>query len=142
MPRGGKQPGAGRPKGALNRKTVALRRALKRADDLTAARVLEEYRCLGFSDVGALFDAKGRLRPLKDLPRDVRAAIASVKVTKKNLTVGDGAMDDVVEVKLWDKTRVLNDLAKHFALLVEKVEHSGTVTLEQLVAGATADVPR
>jgi hypothetical protein len=73
---------------------------------------------------------------LTDLPRDVRAAIASVKVTKKNLTVGDGQMDDVVEVKLWDKTRALESLAKYYGLLRDKIEHEHTFKLEDLIAGA------
>lgn len=125
----------GRVKGTPNKKTAALRRAIQRSEDLSADRVLEEYRRLGFSDIGNIFDASGRLIPIKNLPKEVRAAIASVKVTKKNLTAGDGLMEDVVEVKLWDKTRALNDLAKHFALLVERIEHQHTHKLEDLVAG-------
>lgn len=122
----------GRRKGTPNRKTAVIRRALERADDLTAERTLEEYRCLGFSDVGELFDEQGRLRPLTELPRHVRAAIASVKVTKKNLTAGDGVMEDVVEVKLWDKTRALQDLAKHFGLIREK--HDINIEVNMMLA--------
>lgn len=85
--------------------------------DLTAQRVLEEYRRLGFSDIRDAFDDLGRLLPLKDMPVHIRSAISSVKVTKKNLTAGDGIMEDVVELKLWDKTRALESLAKHFRLL-------------------------
>jgi len=96
--------------------------------DLTAIRVLEEYRRLGFSDVGDIFDEQGRLKPIKQLPPAVRAAIASVKATKKNLTAGDGVTEDVVEVKLWDKLKALNDLAKHFGLLEEQVQHHGEIT--------------
>jgi phage terminase small subunit len=106
--------------------------------DLSAARVLEEYRRLSFSDLGEMIDELGRLRPLKDLPTSARAAIASVKVTKKNLTAGDGIMEDVVELKLWDKTRALESLAKHFGLLVERIDVSGTVTLDDRIAQARA----
>lgn len=119
----------GRSKGTPNKKTAAIRRALAKSEELTALRVLEEFRRLGFSDIGELFDDQGRLRPLQELPKAVRAAIASVKVTKKNLAAGDGVMDDVVEVKLWDKTKALNDLAKHFGLLTEKIEHAGGITI-------------
>jgi phage terminase small subunit len=101
--------------------------------DLSAARVLEEYRRLGFSDLGAIFDDAGRLKSLKELPPEVRAAIASVKVTKKNLTAGDGITEDVVEVRLWDKTRALESLAKHFSLLVDRVEVSGKVDVVQIL---------
>lgn len=85
--------------------------------DLTAARTLEELRRLSFSDLRGAFDASGHLLPLDKMSADMRSAIASVKVTKKNLTAGDGVMEDVVELKLWDKTRALDTLAKHFRLL-------------------------
>jgi hypothetical protein len=41
--------------------------------------------------------------------------------------VGDGTQEDVVEVRLWDKLRALEMLAKHFALLTEPLEHGGEV---------------
>jgi hypothetical protein len=41
--------------------------------------------------------------------------------------VGDGTQEDVVEVRLWDKLRALEMLAKHFALLTERLEHGGEV---------------
>jgi hypothetical protein len=37
------------------------------------------------------------------------------------------ASDSVVEVRLWDKLRALEMLAKHFALLTERLEHGGEV---------------
>src|SRR5262245_33261070 len=97
------------------------------AAGLSAVRTLEEIRRIGFSDVGALFDEVGRLKPMRDLPPAVRACIASIKTTKKNLTVGDGTQEDVVEVRLWDKLRSLELLSRHFGLLVERLEHRGEV---------------
>jgi phage terminase small subunit len=97
--------------------------------ELSAVRVLEEYRRVAFSNVRDYFDDAGRLKPLKDLPAAVTASLASIKTTKKNLTAGDGVQEDVVEVRLWDKTRALNDLARHFALLVDRVEVAGHVSL-------------
>jgi len=98
------------------------------AADLTAVRVLEEIRRLSFSDTGALFSEAGTLKPLRELPPNIRACIASIKTTKKNLTVGDHTQEDVVEVKLWDKLRALEMAAKHFALLTERIEHGGDIT--------------
>ena len=98
--------------------------------------MLEEYRRLGFSDIGAVFDSRGQLRSIAEIPPEVRAFIASVKTTKKNLTVGDGVMEDVVEVKLWDKVRALEGLAKHFGLLIDRVQVSGEVTLMERIARA------
>lgn len=94
---------------------------LERAD-LSASRVLEELRRLSFSDLSQMVDEHGRLKQLHLMPVAVRSAIASVKLTKKNLTTGDGIVDDVIEVKLWDKVRALEMLAKHFKLLTEVLQ--------------------
>ena len=125
MPQGGVRPGAGRPKGSRSRTTRIRRRlevALLHAEALTAVRVLEELRRVAFADLGAVFDEQGHLRPLHTLPREVRATLASVKTTKKNLTSGDREQEDVVEIKLWDKVRALEHLARHFALLTDVVQ--------------------
>jgi len=45
------------------------------------------------------------------------------------LTPGEGRVDEVHEVRFWDKVRALEDLAKHVGLLVEKVEYQGRVDL-------------
>lgn len=98
------------------------RQAQMTAADLSAVRVLEELRRLSFSSLADCVDATGKLLPLHQLPEGVRAAIASVKLTKKNLTAGDGTTEDVVEVKLWDKPRALEMLAKHFKLLTDVMQ--------------------
>ena len=103
-------------------------KALDKAE-LTASRVLEELRRLAFSDAKALFDEHGNLRPIHDLTPEQSAAIASIEVIKRNLTTGDGATDTIYKIKTWDKTRSLEMLAKHFALLTEKIEHSGGIDL-------------
>ena len=97
------------------------------AANLTAQRVLEEIRRLSFSDLRALFDEKGNLRPIQDLTAEQAACIASLEVVKKNLTAGDGQIDTVVKLRVWDKTRSLEMLAKHFGLLEERVQHSGEI---------------
>lgn len=91
------------------------------AADLSAARVLEELRRLAFADLRRLFDEHGNLKPLTQLSAEDAAAIASIEVVKKNLTAGDGKVDTVVKIRAWDKTRGLEMLAKHFALLTDVV---------------------
>jgi phage terminase small subunit len=104
------------------------------AAQLTAARVLEELRRLAFSDVRGLFDEAGNLRPLHELTAEQAAAIASLEVVKKNVAAGDGQVDTIHKVKVWDKTKALESLAKHFGLLTERVEHGGSLVIrhEQL----------
>ena len=99
---------------------------------LSAERVLDELRRLAFSDVRQLFDAEGRLKPVTALAPDDAAAIASVEVVIKNAAAGDQHTDTVHKIKFWDKVRSLEMLAKHFALLTERLEHSGEVAYRWL----------
>ncbi len=118
----------GRHVGSRNVKTLAKEagkaKALKLAE-ITAERVMLEIARVGVSDIGQVFDSKGQLQPIKDLPKDVRAAIASVKTLKTNVVSGDGQQEETREVKLWDKLSALTLLAKHFGLVTEK--HDVTV---------------
>jgi phage terminase small subunit len=98
------------------------------ANGITAERTLREIARLGFSDMRKFFADSGSLKAIHTLGDDEAACLASVEVTKKNLTAGDGEIDTVLKVKVWDKPRSLEMLAKHFALLTERIEHSGNVT--------------
>jgi phage terminase small subunit len=106
------------------RKALQFRRA-----DLTAARILEELRRLACFDPRSCFTEAGNLKPLHLLTDEQASAIASFEVVKRNLTAGDGAVDTVYKVRFWDKTRALELLAKHFGLLVERLESHGEITI-------------
>lgn len=126
--RGGKRPGAGKPKGKKSDVTLAREAARKvylEREALTAERVLEEMRRLAFSDIRCLFDEKGQLRPLHELTAEQAAAIGGAETVQRNLTAGDGSVDTIHKIKMWDKPKSLEMLAKHFALLTERVEVSG-----------------
>lgn len=100
--------------------------------DLSAVRTLQELKHVAYSDIGDIFNDAGQLQMIKSLPREVRAVISSVKVVKKNLVTGDGVMDDIHEVKIWDKMKAIEMAMKHFGLLAEKVDHSGEVSMRWL----------
>ena len=95
--------------------------------DLSATRVLEEIRRLALSDVRSLFDEQGDLRPIHTLTAEQAACIGGLEVIIKNAKAGDGVTDTIHKIKIWDKPKSLEMLAKHFALLTERVEHSGDV---------------
>lgn len=94
---------------------------------LSAARVLEEYRRLAFADIREFFQGDGTLKPMSEWTAEQGAQVASMEVIIKNAEAGDGQTDRVHKFRVWDKTKALTDLAKHFALLTEKVEHSGGI---------------
>jgi phage terminase small subunit len=92
--------------------------------DLTASRVLEEIRRLALSDVRGLFDEQGNLKPVHTLTDEQAAAIGGIEVKQQRSADGE-RMDSIVKVKVWDKSKNLEMLAKHFALLTEKIELTG-----------------
>lgn len=85
--------------------------------ELSADRVLEEYRRVAFSDLRRLFDESGNLKPIHELNDDEAACLASLEVVKKNLEAGDHKTDTVHKLRLWDKLKALDSLAQHFDLL-------------------------
>lgn len=109
-------------------------RVIDRAE-LKAERVLEELRRLAFADVRTLFDEAGNWKPIKQLSAEEAAQVAQFEIIIKNAQAGDGVVDTVHKVKLTDRLKALEILAKHFGLLVERVQVSGDA---DLVARLTA----
>lgn len=97
--------------------------------ELTAARTLEEMRRLAFSDPRQFFDEHGNLKQIHQLSDEEAACIASVEVVIKNAAAGDGHTDTIYKIKLWDKPRVMEMVAKHFRLISDHVEVTGSVEL-------------
>lgn len=91
--------------------------------EITAEKVLQEIAKMAFANVQDLYDEHGILKPISELPRDVAAAVQSVKV---NMTEACA----VQEVKLWDKKGSLELLGKHLVLFTDKVD--STVTMKEL----------
>jgi phage terminase small subunit len=83
----------------------------------TADNTVRELARLAYSDISAYFDEHGNVKPLSELTADQRAAIASIRVVKKNPF--GGTVEYVQEFKLWNKPRALEILAKHQGLLRE-----------------------
>jgi phage terminase small subunit len=100
-------------------------------------RSLVEMARVAFSDIRELFDEKGNFLPIKQWPEDIARAVAGVEVVKKNVTSGDGKVDDVLKVKLWDKGRSLENALKKHGHLTDKVEVSIT-GLEERIKAAQA----
>jgi len=90
--------------------------------ELTAARVLQELGRVAFVNGRDYWTADGDAKHPKELTVDEGACLAGFEVLIKNAEAGDGVTDTVHKFKLWDKVHALEILAKHFRLLVERVE--------------------
>lgn len=121
---------------------VEIRDAISRAQKERAAavkveahEVLRELKRIALVDIGQAFDADGNLLPIKDMPPDVRRAIAGIEVeevTEKDAKDPAGkpvSLGRIKKVKLIDKKGALELLGKHLKLFVDRVEHSGAVPI-------------
>lgn len=112
----------------------AIRRRSERVE-IRTDDVLRELLRLATVDIGQAFDEQGRLKPMHEMPADVRRAIASVETIE--LYGGDGRerveIGQIRKIKFWDKTKALEMLGRHLKLFTDRVEHSVSMTLEQLV---------
>jgi len=121
--------------GYKTRKTLAREAAEAKVlaeTGLTAARVLEEYRRLAFADTRDFFDEHGNAKAIKDLTAEQGSQLAGFEVLIKNAKAGDGITDTIHKFRLWDKTRALEALAKHFGLLTERIDMQGEIAFKWL----------
>lgn len=101
-------------------KAIAKRKA---RTEITQDRVLKELARVGFSDLRQVFGEDGRLLRPEQWSEDIAASVASVDVVTRN--IGDGEVEYVYKLRLWDKNSALEKIAKHLGMFIERHEHSG-----------------
>ena len=81
-----------------------------------------------------MLDADGNLRNPTRLTPDVAMNIGGFDIVKRNLTSGDGKVDEIIKVKVRDQSRYVEMGAKYFGILVDQLHVSGVADLEERVA--------
>ena len=110
----------------------------KRANklEITAERVLQEIARLAFYDPRNFFDDDGRIKLISELDDNTAMALGGIETLHKIIGDDKDGMAVITKIKLVDKGQNLERLGRHLKLFTDKVEHTGTLTLEQIVAGA------
>ncbi len=137
-----------RPKGAgvqgcrlLKNPKIAAEIAQRTADisakaGITAERVMQEYARLAFLDPIDLVNPDGSMKSMSEMPEDARRAIAGLEISERtDLELGGMIGTKLKKIKLNDKKGTLDSIAKILGMMKEQVEHSGTITLAQLLGG-------
>lgn len=94
---------------------------------VTRERVLTELARIAFLDLRGAYAPDGSLLAPKDIPEDVIRAVAGIEVDEIWEGYGENRQQTGVtkKLKLNDKVRALDSLAKHLGLAPDRVEHSG-----------------
>jgi len=98
------------------------RRSLRvevKADD-----VLRELLALATVDTSLAYDANGKLLPIREMPADLRRAIAGVEVFEEFEGHGEDRVKvgEVIKVKFWSKEKALELLGRHLKMFTDKFE--------------------
>lgn len=109
---------------------VKAKAAERLLDLIDPDRALREAAALAYSDLSAFYDDKGEIKPMSEWTPSMRAAVQSMETLDRDITPGErGPAAKVHRLKLWDKPKNLEMLFKHLGLLIERVQHSGALTV-------------
>ncbi len=105
--------------------------------------VIAGIRAIADLDLAEAYDAQGALKPMHQIPEHIRRAIAAVEVAE--LYEGQGQdrrlAGQTSKLKLVSKEKALELLGKYRKMFVDRIEHQGKVTLEELVGGSMPPQP-
>ena len=91
---------------------------------VNASNIIEELKCIGFSDIGEILDFSGDKPLLKDpatISEAARKSIACMKTRRYVEGSGQNKKEvEVTEFKMWDKVAGLEKLSRILGLFVEK----------------------
>lgn len=98
-------------------------------------RVLDELKRIATVDISEAYTDKNELKPMKDIPEDVRRAIVAVET--EELFDGVGREREMIgytkRIKVADKIKALELIGKKFAMWIEKKQLDMSKSLEELI---------
>ncbi len=112
--------------------------ALEDRKEWAKEKLLREIRQLSYFDIRLVLNDDGSVMPPKDWPTEVASAIVGMDVADMFEGKGEERIQTGIlkKLKFVDKVKALEMQAKNLKLLTEQVEHTGAMSLEQLVSGS------
>ncbi len=93
---------------------------------LTVEMVTGMLRDLAEVEPLDIWDERGHIRPLHEIPPHARKAIKSIKLVEREHPI-TGEIETRMELELWDKKGSIELLGRFKKMFTDKVEHSGEV---------------
>ncbi|MCK5607201.1 terminase small subunit [Candidatus Pacearchaeota archaeon] len=112
--------------------------ALEARGEWVAQKILAELQALSFTDRKKLFNDDGSVKNITDLDDDIASAIAGIDIQEEitDKDSGEVVVPRTRKIKMVDKLKAIELLGKNLKMFTDKVEHSGKMSLEELVAGS------
>jgi phage terminase small subunit len=115
-------------------------------NEITVERIVKEIASAAFSNVADLFDESGNLKDMKELEREVAAAISSIDISEistaaissidiSEISTAQGEIGTTTKIRLWDKLKALEMLARYMRIFEgEKAPETATqVNIAQMI---------
>lgn len=97
---------------------------LQKKTEISVERVIQEYMRIAFLDPIKIWNEKGQIRSIHEMDEDTRRAIAGLEIS----SIGN-TLETLKKIKLWDKPKALESLAKQLGMFIERREITGNVGL-------------
>lgn len=127
---------------ADEKRAAAYEAAKKARQEWLFERVLEEYKALSTFSLDQIYNEDGGLKPVSDWPQSAKAAVSSVESVEQ-FEVVDGekvVTGEVKKVRMWDKTKTLQDIGKHLKMFAEVIDVN--VNQQISIVGALEEAER
>jgi phage terminase small subunit len=94
---------------------------------IDADTVLGELLRIARADIGQAFNPDGSLKPLADMPEEIRRAISGVDVFEEFAGRGEDReqIGFTKKIRFWDKVKALEMLGRHLRMFSDRVELTG-----------------
>lgn len=113
---------------------------LEQKAQIDVLRVLQELCRIATVDIAGAYDENGNLKPIKDIPEDIRRAISGVEVDELWEFNSNSQQKEQVgftrKVKFWDKNKALENIGRHFKMFTDKLEVKDTTDRADALAKA------
>lgn len=83
--------------------------------EVSKERVIKELATIAFSNPQEFFDAEGNLRDITSMPESIARCISSIEIDAKEGEAG--TVTTTAKIKMWDKVKGLELLARHLLLI-------------------------
>jgi phage terminase small subunit len=125
----------------IQQQIYKLNEERKKAIKIDSEFVLNELYRIASTDVIGLFNDDGSVKPIQEVPEDLRRAVSSIEVLEYFEGYGDDReqVGFIKKIRLWSKDSSLDKLGKHLKLFTEKREISASKSLEEILSKSYQD---